>query len=511
MPAVFETITANISGLVKHKTLEGIDYLVVPAVMITEGVHAGNNGPLFYSNNELAKVPAAWNSKPVTVYHPTVNGSFVSASLTPEIVEKYKVGMIMNARYIPAKKPRKKGGVTANEADVGKLHCDVYLRTDRMMAIDARVVEGLESGTMMEVSTGLFSEHVPETGTFNGKEYSYKVTNIHPDHLAILPDKEGACSIADGAGLLRVNEASFGRIRDAVALALRAGDPAAEMYGPPYVEEIWEDKVVYCDRDGMLWSRNYTFSEPNIVEFTGTPEAVIRVTEYRTAGGELVGNATAQPPKPGKGNEMNRNDLVSKIITNSGGVWTEADRGRLLGMPDAALTALQGGAPAPAAPAPALVPASTPAAPAATAPTAPTANAAPATPAAPHQPPANLDAALGLLANQYGESFAAPIREILNRDAAAKTALVQKITGNQANRFTPEYLQQQPLDALQAICDMMPQAASPTTNNAPAAPAPATFYPGTGGPAPATAPVIANEAQSGPHLVATGWGSPAAK
>ena len=57
----------------------------------------------------------------------------------------------------------------------------------------------------MEVSTGLFTENVQANGVFGGKAYHAIATNYRPDHLAILPDQIGACSIEDGAGLLRVN------------------------------------------------------------------------------------------------------------------------------------------------------------------------------------------------------------------------------------------------------------------------------------------------------------------
>ena len=55
-------------------------------------------------------------------------------------------------------------------------------------------------GEMMEVSTGLFSEIEPKPGVFKGRHYKGVVRNLRPDHLAILPDSIGACSIADGAG-----------------------------------------------------------------------------------------------------------------------------------------------------------------------------------------------------------------------------------------------------------------------------------------------------------------------
>jgi hypothetical protein len=56
---------------------------------------------------------------------------------------------------------------------------------------------------MMEVSTGLSFPLTSTHGTFNGKQFDLVAKDILPDHLAILPDVEGACSIKDGAGLVR--------------------------------------------------------------------------------------------------------------------------------------------------------------------------------------------------------------------------------------------------------------------------------------------------------------------
>ena len=58
---------------------------------------------------------------------------------------------------------------------------------------------------IIEVSTGLFVDQKPRPGTFNGKSYDAVATNHRPDHLAILPDEEGACSVRDGAGLLQIH------------------------------------------------------------------------------------------------------------------------------------------------------------------------------------------------------------------------------------------------------------------------------------------------------------------
>ena len=55
---------------VRHEELDGRQYLVVPMSMILEGVHAGSQGPIYYSKSELSKTPKMWNMKPITVAHP---------------------------------------------------------------------------------------------------------------------------------------------------------------------------------------------------------------------------------------------------------------------------------------------------------------------------------------------------------------------------------------------------------------------------------------------------------
>ena len=64
-----EKVTANISGKVRYDEMEGRPFLVAPMIMLTEGVHNGSRGPLFYPKEELKKVPAVWNHKPIVVYH----------------------------------------------------------------------------------------------------------------------------------------------------------------------------------------------------------------------------------------------------------------------------------------------------------------------------------------------------------------------------------------------------------------------------------------------------------
>lgn len=187
---MWNTITLNFQARAKRETFQGRVYLVAPMVMLTEGVHAGSNGPLFYSAAELSKNVAAWNSKPVTIRHPVINGQGVSAC-DPAILEKQGVGTIKNTKW-----------------EKGKLRADAWIDTERLQALAPTVYNTIQDGGIVEISTGLYTDNEYLQGHYGGKDFLYKATNFQPDHLAILPDQKGACAILDGCGLLQTNEES---------------------------------------------------------------------------------------------------------------------------------------------------------------------------------------------------------------------------------------------------------------------------------------------------------------
>ncbi len=166
------------------KKLEGRDHLVTPMVLIVEGVWNGSGGKLFYPAEELRRSVPLWNGRPIVVYHPALDTSGIAGN--PLIFNRQRVGVIFNARF-----------------QNGALKAEAWLDTERLKKVDERVLDSVHNRQMMEVSTGLFADHEEKPGTFNGEHYDIIATNYKPDHLAVLPDLVGACSIADGAGLLR--------------------------------------------------------------------------------------------------------------------------------------------------------------------------------------------------------------------------------------------------------------------------------------------------------------------
>lgn len=301
-----QQITVNVDAPhVRQESLEGRDYTVVPMVMLTEGVHAGSNGPLYYPAAELAKTPAVWNHKPVVVYHPTMNGQGISAC-EPAVISRRKVGIILNTKYVPGKK-----------GQPGKLKAEAWLENSRMKLIDERVATAVANKAMMEVSTGLFTDNEQTTGKFGKEIYSSIARNYRPDHLAILPDEKGACSIADGAGLMRNAGISHSDVRDALQQQIQKKTTlptGLKMDGGTWVRDVYDTFCVYgCG--GKMYSHDYSVGEDG-VKLSGSPVEVTSRQTYTTKDGTVLN--TGEP--------VNKQKLIDGLIANAESGWDESDR-----------------------------------------------------------------------------------------------------------------------------------------------------------------------------------------
>jgi hypothetical protein len=178
---------------IRVESFRGREYTVVPVVALVEGVIQGLNASEaeFASADEFARYPVTWNGRPVTLQHPTNNGVLCSAN-TPSILEEFQIGFMANTIR-----------------DGNKLKTEAWLDEELVtsMGDDAiQMLERIKGGEeFVEVSTGLFTEVISARGTFNGRSYGKAWTGVVPDHLAFLPDTIGACSVADGCGVPRLN------------------------------------------------------------------------------------------------------------------------------------------------------------------------------------------------------------------------------------------------------------------------------------------------------------------
>ena len=171
------TFRANLLSGERRETFRGKEHLVVLLVMLRQTVVNGAFVPLA----ELK--PQGWNGVPVTIGHPEVNGALVSAN-APQVIEQWQIGTIFNAKV---------------EGD--KLKAEAWIDVEAANAKRPGIIDLLESGEGMDVSTGYFATGTPERGAFNSKRYTEVHTDLKPDHLALLPDEAGACSWEDGCGV----------------------------------------------------------------------------------------------------------------------------------------------------------------------------------------------------------------------------------------------------------------------------------------------------------------------
>lgn len=341
-----QRIVANRTGTTRMDSMGDRDYLVVPMIMMTEGVHTGDGGSLLYRNEDLSKNPSLWNHKPVVVYHPQKNGKGISAC-DPDVITNRGIGVIMNAFCVD-----------------GKLKAEAWLEPAKMDKVDNRISKAIENDEMMELSTGLFTDNEVTEGDWNGEAYEAIATNYGPDHLAILPDLKGACSIKDGAGFLRTNAAKDGieleigslgkdeqqyilanknkvveRINSQISTFISNEISHSNVHSllnsllrvnddDLWIDEVFETFFIYVD-DGRLYKQNYLIADDS-ASFVGDRIEVVRVVEFRTLSGDFVGNNE-------RNDDMEKKDIVKALIENESTQWKKEDESELMKLEECVL------------------------------------------------------------------------------------------------------------------------------------------------------------------------------
>lgn len=346
-----QRIKAQMSVDTRWDILDGKTVLVVPAVMLMEGVF--NN--VAYVPEELEKYPEAWNGRPVTVGHPTENGEFVSAG-DPSILEDIGIGKLFNTKW-----------------DDGKLVSEMWIGLDRANEVDSSIMEMLTENQMLEISTGLYvDEERIENGELDGKSYAFMARNYRPDHLAVLPGGTGACSIEDGCGAPRMNEGVGGEDNEEAGLVHKLltwmrGEKASiqaqelnhgeidnhlraaiktqlnlEKNDWVYVKEVFDKYCIYEHEDGdgitRLYKQAYVIDDEDHVLLTDEAKEVKEVTSF-----VLVAQQAEPSNKPEGAIQMEEEDRTAKVealIACEECPFTEEDRGGLLALSDQALDAL---------------------------------------------------------------------------------------------------------------------------------------------------------------------------
>jgi hypothetical protein len=333
---------------IRTEQVNGINYWVVPVVMMLEGVHAGSRGPMLYTAEELSASVAAWNGMPVTIGHPTdTEGTYISAT-APSVLSDI-VGRIYN--------PKMKGD---------KLTAEAWIDVNTLTSRSQEAFEYVKEKKALDVSVGVFSEELKEDGEHGGEKYKAIAINLRPDHLALLPGEVGACSWDDGCGIrnnskikMKINkekvksentiskadwltalleqgcavhfvsnEASLGETLSAIQMQLNAMDSAMFVY---YLEEVYDNYFVYCvvnreSRERELYKRSYLMGNDGKVNFRGDPIQVRKEVNFINMEKQKVRTNFNKNKKA----EMKTNGKckcsVDSLIENQATNFTEDDR-----------------------------------------------------------------------------------------------------------------------------------------------------------------------------------------
>lgn len=327
--------------LVRNDRMADKDYLVVPMVMLTEGVHEGSEGPYLYQASEMAKRVELWNKKPVVVYHPEE-----PSACTPEVLNTRWIGDIMNAAW---------------DGKNNRITAEAWLDEARVKKVDNRILDAIQNEEVLELSTGLFAESDETPGTWNDEEYDGTLFNYGPDHLAVLPDQIGACSIEDGAGFYRnangdkvgiskwwtqyFNELSQNTVRGQLEKLIAVKGEYR------WVEDVYDDYFVYST-DNSLYKQTYEIDN-DTVKLVGVPEPVVRVFDYQPVKNSGTKTSDKLPAKKAASikqtmnkkckeiNTMNKQEMINALIANTATQWGEGDREMLEAMDEDMLKKLE--------------------------------------------------------------------------------------------------------------------------------------------------------------------------
>lgn len=461
---MYERLTVNLApAKARREKLEGRDHTVVPAVILAKGVWTGNRWPIYYGE-EFFKKAKIWNHLPAVVYHPMKGDQHISAA-DPAVLNARKVGFVLNS---------KDAG--------GKWRAEVWIDEARANAVDKRILQKIGKGEKVEVSTGmeLTLEVLKKEETYEGKKYKHVARDFTPDHLAILPDCQGAFSIKDGGGLLVANqeplpESTAQAMRRGVIEALkplgielgedglvvneltftglsaRLNDLLAAKYGEPgkywrgHVCDVYpESKRCVFYNDGVLLMIDYA-TDGDAVSLSGDAVPVERVTEYRASdGGIYAANAAGELNLVEREDGAMAFDKKAHLDGLVGKLFKPEDRAKFEALPDDTVAAL-------CVPVANAAPPPNPNPPAPANPPAPQPQPAPNPPAPPPnpQPPkltdliANADPKTQRMFKRFEQSF-----------EQEKAGYIETIVANGSNKFTKEWLGEQDIDLLAGMAEI---------------------------------------------------------
>ncbi len=304
-----ERLVSNISASLRRERRDGRDFLVAPVTMIVPGVLDGSEGPLLYSSDEIAKNISKWEGSPLLLDHPEKGSGRL-----PEVWEKQGLGILHDVKV-------------ANDKLVGEAWFDVK----RTMAKSPSLMFSLSAQRQIEVSTGLGVTTVKadEGAVFNGVPYEATATDFKPDHLAVLAESVGACSINDGCGVNNQGEISHSDLRSLLRTALAKRRKTEDVF----ITDVFDDVVVY-EIDSKLFRLGYAVIKDKVVLEKGKGEEVVIVTTF-----EPVTNQNKKGGSAVALSEKDKTTIIDRVIKNVC-CFDEEDREVLNAMTDDKLAAM---------------------------------------------------------------------------------------------------------------------------------------------------------------------------
>jgi hypothetical protein len=340
---------------IREETFEGRKYIVVPVVMMKEGVHSGSHGPILHREETLARYTEAWNGIPITVNHPSdEEGKNISAN-SPEVLEESAVGLVFNTHYSDG------------------LRAEAWLDEEKLKEVDPDAYEYVIQGHPLDVSVGTFSDSEPIEGEWEGETYESIAINYRPDHLALLPGVQGACSWADGCGI-RANQKG-GSMEDSTKIfkqlnqdgyavvpilyqekgyrellqSLQSQLDSMDINGQKYhhLQEVYEDYFIYAvhirggNGSETLYKRGYTVNDSGVVEFGDDPPVEVKRKVIYETMKKMVRTKKPSTNNQNEGGKMACcEDKVDRLIANKQTRFTADDKEFLMGLEESQLDKL---------------------------------------------------------------------------------------------------------------------------------------------------------------------------
>lgn len=174
---------------VRREREGGTDFLVAPVVLVRS---MWLNGPpglddLYLPQREVEQSAERWEGVPGPIDHPSDGDRPIS--IHDDRASVPVISEIQNTEVTESK---------GKQAVAGELWIDIEAARDAGSQGE-RTITRLENGDAIEVSSGYGVEQIVQ-GEFDGAHREAAAVGVQPDHVAILPNDKGRCSISDGCG-----------------------------------------------------------------------------------------------------------------------------------------------------------------------------------------------------------------------------------------------------------------------------------------------------------------------